>query len=52
MMAHEFGLLRRILKERSGLNLGDDKQGMLEGKLRPLLKEFSRSRPCRIWRSP
>ncbi|MBK5197850.1 MAG: chemotaxis protein CheR [Methyloceanibacter sp.] len=41
MMAHEFGLLRRILKERSGLNLGDDKQGMLEGKLRPLLKEFA-----------
>jgi chemotaxis protein methyltransferase CheR len=40
MMAHEFGLLRRILKERSGLNLGEDKQDMLEGKLRPLLKEF------------
>jgi chemotaxis protein methyltransferase CheR len=40
MMAHEFGLVRRILKERSGLNLGEDKQEMLEGKLRPLLKEF------------
>jgi chemotaxis protein methyltransferase CheR len=40
MMVHEFGLLRRILKERSGLNLGEDKQEMLEGKLRPLLKEF------------
>ena len=40
MMAHEFALLRRILKEHSGLNLGDDKQEMLEGKLRPLLKEF------------
>jgi chemotaxis protein methyltransferase CheR len=40
MMAHEFTLVRRILKERSGLNLGDDKQDMLEGKLRPLLKEF------------
>jgi chemotaxis protein methyltransferase CheR len=40
MMAHEFGLLRRILKEHSGLNLGEDKQDMLEGKLRPLLKEF------------
>ncbi|HBR27645.1 MAG TPA: chemotaxis protein CheR, partial [Rhizobiales bacterium] len=25
---------------RSGLNLGEDKQEMLEGKLRPLLKEF------------
>lgn len=40
MMAHEFNLLRRILKEHSGLNLGDDKQDMLEGKLRPLLKEL------------
>jgi chemotaxis protein methyltransferase CheR len=40
MMAHEFGLVRRILKEHSGLNLGADKQDMLEGKLRPLLREF------------
>jgi chemotaxis protein methyltransferase CheR len=40
-MAHEFGLVRRILKEHSGLNLGDDKQDMLEGKLRPLLREFA-----------
>jgi chemotaxis protein methyltransferase CheR len=40
MMAHEFGLVRRILKEHSGLNLGMDKQDMLEGKLRPLLREF------------
>ena len=40
MMAHEFGLMRRLLKERSGLNLGSDKQDMLEGKLRPLLREF------------
>jgi len=40
MMAHEFGLLRRILKDQSGLNLGDDKEDMVEGKLRPLLKEF------------
>ncbi len=40
MMAHEFNLLRRILKEHSGLNLGDDKEDMLEGKLRPLLKEL------------
>jgi chemotaxis protein methyltransferase CheR len=41
MMAHEFGLVRRILKEHSGLNLGEDKQELLEGKLRPLLREFS-----------
>jgi chemotaxis protein methyltransferase CheR len=41
MMAHEFGLVRRILKEHSGLNLGEDKQDLLEGKLRPLLREFS-----------
>ena len=41
MMAHEFDLVRRILKEHSGLNLGDDKQDMLEGKLRPLLREFA-----------
>ncbi|MGH6749312.1 MAG: CheR family methyltransferase [Methyloceanibacter sp.] len=40
MMAHEFTLLRRILKEQSGLNLGPDKEDMLEGKLRPLLKEL------------
>ena len=39
MMAHEFGLVRRILKEHSGLNLGEDKQDLLEGKLRPLLRE-------------
>ena len=36
MMAHEFALVRRILKEHSGLNLGEDKQDLLEGKLRPL----------------
>jgi chemotaxis protein methyltransferase CheR len=41
MMAHEFGLVRRILKEHSGLNLGEDKQDLLEGKLRPLLREFA-----------
>ena len=41
MMAHEFGLLRRILKAESGLKLSEDKQDMLEGKLRPLLKEFA-----------
>src|SRR3989337_1594805 len=41
MMAHEFALVRRILKDESGLNLGEDKQDMLEGKLRPLLREFA-----------
>ncbi|HXG79214.1 MAG TPA: protein-glutamate O-methyltransferase CheR [Methyloceanibacter sp.] len=40
MMAHEFALVRRILKEHSGLNLGADKQDLIEGKLRPLLREF------------
>ena len=40
MRAHEFALLRRIIKEQSGLNLGDDNVDMLETKLRPLLKEF------------
>jgi chemotaxis protein methyltransferase CheR len=40
MKAHEFGLVRRILKEHSGLNLGEDKQDLVEGKLRPLLREF------------
>jgi chemotaxis protein methyltransferase CheR len=40
MMAHEFSLMRRLLKEHSGLNLGQDKQDLLEGKLRPLLREF------------
>jgi len=41
MMAHEFSLMRRLLKEHSGLNLGADKQDLLEGKLRPLLREFA-----------
>ena len=40
MMAHEFGLVRRILKDHSGLNLGEDKQDLVEAKLRPLLREF------------
>ena len=40
MMAHEFELVRRILKAHSGLNLGKDKQDLLEGKLRPLMREF------------
>jgi len=40
MMAHEFNLLRRILKEHSGIDLGADKLDLVEAKLRPLLKEF------------
>ncbi len=43
MMPHEFSLLRRLLKAESGLNLGDDKREMVEGKLRPLLKELGLS---------
>ena len=41
MRTHEFALLQRILKEHSGINLAPDKQDLLEGKLRPLLKELS-----------
>ncbi len=40
MRVHEFALLRRIIKEQSGLNLGADKQDMLEARLRPLLKQY------------
>ncbi len=40
MRAHEFLLLRRIIKDQSGLNLGPDKQDMVEARLRPLLKEY------------
>jgi chemotaxis protein methyltransferase CheR len=40
MMAHEFNLLRRILKERSGIDLGEDKMDLVEAKIRPVLKEF------------
>lgn len=40
MRSHEFTLLQRILKERSGISLSSDKQDLLEGKLRPLLKEL------------
>ena len=46
MMAHEFALMRRLLKERSGLNLGSDKQDLLEGKLRPLLRCTNVARPA------
>jgi chemotaxis protein methyltransferase CheR len=40
MMAHEFKLLRRILKERSGIDLNEDKMDLVEAKLRPILKEY------------
>jgi chemotaxis protein methyltransferase CheR len=40
MMVHEFNLLRRILKERSGIELGPDKMDLVEAKLRPLIKEY------------
>jgi chemotaxis protein methyltransferase CheR len=36
----EYGHLRKILKDRSGLNLSEDRQELLEARLRPLLKEF------------
>jgi chemotaxis protein methyltransferase CheR len=39
MMVHEFNLLRRILKERSGIELSQDKMDLVEAKLRPLVKE-------------
>jgi chemotaxis protein methyltransferase CheR len=37
----EFGYLRKMLKDRSGLNLGEDRQDFLEGRLKLLLNEFS-----------
>jgi len=40
MMAHEFKLLQRILKERSGIEIGEGKMDLVEAKLRPLLKEL------------
>ena len=43
MTPQEFTFLRRTLKEISGLNLGADKEDMLEGRLRPLLREFGLS---------
>ena len=40
MKAHEFSLFRRILKDGSGLNLSEDKQDLVEGKLRSLMREL------------
>jgi chemotaxis protein methyltransferase CheR len=36
----EFAYFQALLKERSGLSLGEDNRGLLEARLRPLLKEF------------
>ena len=41
MKVHEFKLLRRILKERSGIVLGEGKKDLVEAKLRPLLAELA-----------
>jgi chemotaxis protein methyltransferase CheR len=40
MTRGELAYFRAILKERSGLNLGDDQLSMLEARLKPLMKEF------------
>lgn len=41
MTPEEFDYLRKMLKDRSGLNLGEDRQDFLEGRLKLLLNEFS-----------
>ncbi len=48
MMAHEFKLLQRILKERSGIEIGEDKMDLVEAKLRPLLKELAFPSPAHL----
>ncbi len=52
MMTHEFNLLRRILKERSGIELSEDKMDLVEAKLRPLLERVRVPvlRPSHRWR--
>jgi chemotaxis protein methyltransferase CheR len=40
MMEHEFKLLRRVLKERSGIDLREDKMDLVEAKLRSVLREL------------
>jgi len=40
MMTHEYNLLRRVLKERSGIEFSVDQIDLVEAKLRPLLTEF------------
>jgi chemotaxis protein methyltransferase CheR len=39
MMTHEYKMLCRLLKERCGIELGDDKMDLVDAKLRPLVKE-------------
>jgi chemotaxis protein methyltransferase CheR len=36
----EYAYFQALLKERSGLNLGEDNRSLLDARLRPLLKEF------------
>jgi len=36
----EFAYFQALLKERSGLSLGEDNRSLLEARLRPVLKEF------------
>jgi chemotaxis protein methyltransferase CheR len=36
----EYAYFQTLLKERSGLNLGEDNRSLLDARLRPLLKEF------------
>jgi chemotaxis protein methyltransferase CheR len=36
----EYAYFQTLLKERSGLNLGENSRSLLEARLRPLLKEF------------
>jgi chemotaxis protein methyltransferase CheR len=40
MTRGEYAYFQTLLKERSGLNLGEDSRSLLEARLRPLLKEF------------
>jgi chemotaxis protein methyltransferase CheR len=40
MTRGEYAYFQALLKERSGLNLGEDSRSLLDARLRPLLKEF------------
>lgn len=40
MTRGEYAYFQALLKERSGLNLGEDNRSLLDARLRPLLKEF------------
>ncbi|HEY8275414.1 MAG TPA: protein-glutamate O-methyltransferase CheR [Methyloceanibacter sp.] len=43
MTRGEFAYFQALLKERSGLSLAEDNRGLLEARLRPLLKEFDQT---------